>query len=119
MFANGIDLAVAVSPCTSPQSELNKFREQADTQITANPARVIEITGERLEERGFLKSEQDAIMESLMTEGDLSAFGLINAVTDAAKDLGYDRKVELERYGGRLAEYSPADWNRVMEQAKN
>jgi hypothetical protein len=44
--------------------------------------------------------------------GDLSLFGLINAVTRTASDVeSYDRSVELQRIGGKIIELPKSVWN--------
>ncbi len=50
-------------------------------------------------------------MQHLIRGGDLSAWGLANAITRTAEDAAdYDRATELEVAGGRVIELGPADW---------
>jgi len=57
---------------------------------------------------GFSKAEADSILRHFIEDGDLSAWGLVNAVTRTAQDSdSYDRAVEIETIGGAMfAEYS-------------
>jgi hypothetical protein len=56
--------------------------------------------------------EKNDVLNHLIEGGDLSLFGLINAVTRTATDVeSYDRSVELERVGGRLIELPKSTWN--------
>ena len=53
-------------------------------------------------------------MPHLIRGGDLSAWGLANAVTRTAEDVpDYDRATELEAAGGRVIELAPADWKAI------
>ena len=46
--------------------------------------------------------------------GDLSVWGLANAVTRTAEDVAdYDRATELEATGGRVIELPRADWRAI------
>jgi len=54
----------------------------------------------------------------LITEADLSAFGLINAVTGFAQEVqSYDRSTELEAIGGKMLEHSRCEWDALAEAA--
>lgn len=47
------------------------------------------------------QDEQDNILRHLITDGDLSHYGLTNAITRSAQDAtSYDRAIELEEIGG-------------------
>ena len=61
------------------------------------------------------KDEGAGILRNLITGGDLSKWGLANAVTSLANnpEIGYDRAVELERVGGEVINMNPADWKKV------
>jgi Domain of unknown function (DUF932) len=61
---------------------------------------------ERLSQRLVLtEEEQDAVLRNLVDGGELTGWGLLNAVTRTAQDAdSFDRAVELERFGGQLAE---------------
>lgn len=49
---------------------------------------------------------------------DLSAYGLVNAVTHFSQDLDdYDRATEFEALGGKLIEQSRAEWDALAEAA--
>jgi hypothetical protein len=51
------------------------------------------------------KPEGESVLEHLTRGGDLSLFGLVNAVTRTAEDQkSYDRAIEFERMGGEILE---------------
>ena len=57
-------------------------------------------------------NEKDNILNHLIEGGDLSLFGLINAVTRTASDVeSYDRSIELQRIGGKIIELPKNVWN--------
>ena len=50
--------------------------------------------------------------------GDLSAYGVVNAVTHSAEDVeDYDRATEFEALGGKLIELSSSEWKEIAEAA--
>jgi hypothetical protein len=53
--------------------------------------------------RQLTEGEGHSVLEHLIRGGDMSRYGLLNAVTRAAQDVeSYDRAVDLERLGGRI-----------------
>lgn len=92
---------------TSMLSE-TKFRLAVDkfqgaTQVdTGDPQEAVEIVSKRF---GLLEGEGKDVLKHLAKGGDLSLWGLANAVTRTAEDLpDYDRAIELERFGGEVIE---------------
>jgi len=62
--------------------------------------------------------ERDGVLASLARGGDLSRWGLINAVTDSAKDADtFDRQEEIERIGGMLLTVAGNDWGAIATAA--
>ena len=60
------------------------------------------------------EGEEKGVLAHLVQGGDLSGFGLVNAVTRMAEDTGsYDRATEVERFGGMMTGWSVADWKTV------
>lgn len=73
-----------------------------------NPVDVVEVAAKRF---GFNEAEQGGILQHLVTGGDLSGFGFLNAVTRYAQDVDdYDRASELERLGGDIIELPRQAW---------
>lgn len=83
------------------------FEATADQKIKGSDA-VEEVT-QRFD---LNANEKDDVLNHLIEGGDLSLFGLINAVTRTATDAeSYDRSVELQRIGGRIMELPKTIWN--------
>jgi len=57
---------------------------------------------------------------SLIQGGDLSKWGLANAVTSIAnKETGtYDRAIELQRIGGQIIDLPASDWKTISVASK-
>ncbi len=66
----------------------------------------------------FTQDEGDDILAHLIEGGDLSQWGMLNAVTSFSKTVeDYDRASELEAIGGRILTLTPNQWNTVKEAA--
>ena len=58
------------------------------------------------------------MLRYLIEGGDLSQFGLHNAVTRMSQDVeDYDRASDLERVGGKIIELSATEWKTIAEAA--
>lgn len=98
-----------------------RFRQWIDTieettkqQIGGDVPKVVEALAEHYT---LDQSERSSVLRHLISGGDLSRYGLVNAVTRTAEDAGsYDRATELETIGGNLIELPERDW-RVIERA--
>jgi hypothetical protein len=78
----------------------------------ADVVKVVKLASSRL---GIREGEQNGILQALIEGGDLSRYGLHNAVTRFAqdKDLTYDRATELERIGAEVIELPKSDWQDI------
>jgi Domain of unknown function (DUF932) len=83
--------------------------------VTGSPEAAIEVLAKKI---GASEGERSGILRSLIQGGDLSAWGLLNAVTAQAHSAeSYDRSVEFERMGGALLELPRHEWRTVLEAA--
>lgn len=63
--------------------------------------------------------EQEAVMLSLVKNGDLSRWGALNAVTAVAQTVeSFDRQAELEGVGWGIAQMTESAWDRVALAVK-
>lgn len=83
----------------------------------ALPASKVEIVVEEVTKRfSFTQTERENVLTHLIQGGDLSQYGLLNAVTRAAQDVeDYDRATQLERSGGMILELPQTDWARLTK----
>ncbi len=90
------------------EKRIDQYREASAKMIEADPVQVVEVTAKKF---GLTDGERSGVLQHLIRGGDLSAYGLGNAVTRAAQDVeSYDRSVELETFGGQVIELSPSEW---------
>jgi hypothetical protein len=62
--------------------------------------------------------ERDGVLAHLASGGDLSQWGLVNAVTAAAKDaVTFERQQEMERIGGQVLALPTREWTRTLAAA--
>jgi len=62
--------------------------------------------------------EHDSVLTNLVREGDLTRWGVLNAVTATAATVeNFDRGVELETMGWDIANLSRRDWERIAVAA--
>ena len=65
---------------------------------------------------GLTEAERGSVLTHLIRGGDLSQYGLVNAVTRAAEDADdYDRATAFETLGGRIVELPRAEWTALSE----
>jgi hypothetical protein len=83
-------------------------------RVTGDPRKVVEVLSKKL---GVNETEQGGILRSLIEGGDLSAWGVLNAVTAQAHGAEYDRAVEFEAAGGTLLNLPRSEWTRMLEAA--
>lgn len=98
--------------------EVDLLRTAADRKIETLDLQsvVTEVTKQLV----MPKDEGDAMLRFLIEGGDLSQWGLANAVTRTANEsfVSYDRAVELERLGGEIIDLSPTEWNKISTAGK-
>lgn len=76
------------------------MRAASEVRITGDVSKGIEVLGKS---KGLRQDEQSSILRNLIEGGDLSMWGLANAITRTATDAdSYDRASELEGIGGSL-----------------
>jgi hypothetical protein len=98
-----------------------RFDALVDTVIdtTHQPIRdavkVVELTAKKF---GVTEGERTSILQHLIEGGDLSRYGLFNAVTRTAEDLpDYDRASAFERLGGQIVELPRHEWDELAVAA--
>lgn len=108
----------AVKAAISPEgfdALCETLRAAAGEQITGDPTKVVEITAKRF---GLTDGQRIGVLQHLIRGGDLSKFGLANAVTSVANDTeDYDMATDLERLGGQIIELPKHDWTEIAVAA--
>lgn len=96
---------------------VDKMREATEVKMEANMVpQVVELTAK---EYGINEAEGKGVLGHLIAGGDLSLYGLANAVTRQAQDVeSYDRSTELEATGYKILTMSPALWRSVTRERR-
>lgn len=90
---------------------VDKLKAAASVRITAHIPQVVELTSRQY---GFTKTEETDILQHLIEGGDLSLYGLSNAVTRASQDVpDYDRATALEGAGWQIATMPHDIWQSI------
>lgn len=92
---------------------MRKLTETTEQKLEGDPVKVVEVTAKQF---GMSDNERGSVLQHLIKGGDLSRYGLLNAITRTAEELGdYDRATEFERMGGDVIELPRNDWKRIAE----
>ena len=90
---------------------VGRLQESVQARITGRVQDVIELTGKAFD---LNQIEQDSVLNYLISGGDLSLYGLSNAITRASQDLeSYDRATALEGIGWQVATMPSAQWKEI------
>ncbi len=94
---------------------VNSMSGLTEKKVTGDPVKAVEVLTQKV---GASKEEAAGILRALIEGGDLSAWGVVNAVTRQAHDsASYDRAVEFETVGGKLLDMKPKEWSTILEAA--
>jgi Domain of unknown function (DUF932) len=79
--------------------------------ITGSPVKAVEVTAKSI---GLSENESGLVLKHLIDAGDLSQFGMLNAVTRTAEDIeSYDRATEVERLGSSVLYLPTTTWREI------
>jgi hypothetical protein len=109
------DMVKAAVDRTRFEASIAKMQGLTQGKITGDPSRVVEVLAQRV---GATETESAGFLRSLIEGADLSAWGLVNAVTAQSHTAkSYDRAVELESAGGALLDLAPTEWRTLLAAA--
>jgi hypothetical protein len=92
---------------------VQKMQNTLAIQLTGDPVQAVEVLANRY---ALNEGERAGVLRHLIVAGDLSAYGLVNAVTHYSQDVeDYDRATEFEALGGKLIELSSREWQELAE----
>jgi hypothetical protein len=93
------------------EARVKKIADTASQPIEADVVKVVELTARKFE---MNEGERSSVLKNLIEGGDLTRYGLYNAVTRTAEDLSsYDRASEFERMGGEIIDLSRSQWTEI------
>lgn len=109
-------VAYVLSPAHVTRREDEARRAAGMALPAAQVPQVIEVIGKRLQLTG---EERTSVMGSLIEAGDLSAWGMANAITALSdKAASYDRASDLEAAGGTVLDLGQGEWSAVLAEAE-
>lgn len=92
-----------------------KLGTLSEQKIEADVVKAVEITAKTFQ---MSDTERSSVLTHLIQGGDLTRYGLFNAVTRTAEDLeSYDRATEFEKFGGQIVELSQNEWKEIAQAA--
>lgn len=104
----------AVSEATFRQVA-EKMQKTLGIQLSGDPVKAVEVLAKRYT---LNEVERAGVLRQLIQAGDLSGYGLVNAVTHFSHEVeDYDRATEFEALGGKLIELPSSEWKGMAEAA--
>lgn len=98
------------------QTVVDQLKDAADSTPVISPVAATKVLAS---EFALTEDEQEAVMLSLVKNGDLSQWGALNAVTAVAQTVeSFDRQAELEGIGWQVAQMSTTAWDKVAAAVK-
>jgi hypothetical protein len=93
------------------QETLKQISFTADNKIVEEIPKVIKEVTKRYD---LSKGEGDSLLKNLINGGDLSQWGLGNAVTQMANEVkDYDRAMDYQKIGGQIIELGPNEFRAI------
>lgn len=90
---------------------VNRMKEATEQKIEGNPVSAVEVLSNQF---GYNSEEKSSVLTHLIQGGDLSAYGLMNAVTRTSQDVeDYDRATDLERDGSKVLSLPASSWKAI------
>lgn len=90
---------------------VERMREATEQRIEGNPVKAVELVSQRF---NFNAGESSGVLQHLIQGGDLSAYGMLNAITRTSQDLeDYERATDLERDGSRVLSLPASTWKEI------
>ena len=94
---------------------VNRLRDAAGEPLSGNPVSAVELMANR---HALTQDESGGVLRHLVTGGDFSRYGLLNAVTRTSQEVAdYDRATELERLGGKIMTLDTQEWRELAVAA--
>ena len=92
-----------------------KMRQSTEALINGDPIKAVEVIKHNY---NLTDGERNGVLKHLLSEGDLSQFGMVNALTRYSQDVdSYDRATDFERLGGTVLELPKSQWKIIAEAA--
>jgi hypothetical protein len=94
---------------------LEKLQASTEGEQIQRPVEAVEVLSKSF---GMNDTEKNSVLTSLIKEGDLSRWGVLNAVTQVANTHeSYDRATEFEDMGGKVLNLNQSQWREIAMAA--
>ena len=94
--------------------QVDKMRE-ATQQLISDPQKVPDVVEMTVKKYGLSEEDNRGVLGHLISGGDLSRYGLLNAVTRYSQDVeDYDKATELEELGGKILDLNAKEWAQLV-----
>ena len=114
IFATVRDTATASLDGTAFRRYVADLRATKSETLTGDVPETIERIGNRLD---LSQPEQKGVLDYLIAGGDLSQYGVQDAITSMAGDADdYDRSCQLEEAGAEVITLSPSQWRALQDE---
>jgi hypothetical protein len=95
---------------------VDTMRASTERIIDADTVKVVEVIRK---ENKLTEDDGSLMLKHLILGGDLTQYGLLNAVTRASQDVrDYDHATELERLGGDIMAWDGKEWSALLAKAE-
>lgn len=112
LWAQARDVVRAAFNQAEFDANIKQIAGLTEQKIDKDTVAVVELTGKYF---GMQENERKGVLQHLIEGGDLSRYGLFNAITRTAEDLdSYDRASDFERFGGEFAKMDEKQWAAVQ-----
>lgn len=96
---------------------VEQMRAASQREIKASLSDVVE---EVANNYSLSEQDQESVLKHLIKGGDLTHWGMVNAITRTAQDQeSYDKATEFERLGGQILELPKSEWEQIANAGKN
>lgn len=94
---------------------IESMRQSAEDWITGDPAKAVEVLQNRM---NLTDRDRGGVLRHLIEGGDLSRWGVLNAVTRYSQDVeDYDQATRFEELGGNILNLKRSEWAHIAEAA--
>ena len=108
------DVITAAASEATFQAMIEDMRETTERRVQDPVGAIQEVT----KSYSLTEDNSAGIMRHFIEGGDLSQYGIAQAITRHSQDVAdYDQATDLERLGGQIIELKPGEW-RTIETAK-
>ena len=105
------DTMSALATPAKMQGFVERFQAAAGKKIEGDVVAGVQVLQKKA---GLTDDDKGGILRHLIQGGDLSQWGLANAVTRYSQDVtDYDKATDLESLGGQIIELKPTDWTAI------